>query len=154
MPLCGTSFYYASASPITCYCFLMSPYKLVLPLCLIHVKLPLHFWNFKFLVSGHGLACQPNFIGFSQSSTHPLLEDRWIARPAITQGRYVLSCVNRHAYAAPGMLHLYANVIYASWRMPRTCWFWIFGLKHLFSRWMHVVIQMKSIEWCLNDFDK
>ena len=47
-----------------------------------------------------------NFIGFGQSSAHPLQDDRWIARSAITRGSCVFNarehCVSRYASLRKG----------------------------------------------------
>ena len=50
-----------------------------------------------------------NFIGSGQNSAHPLLDDRWIARSAITRGSCVLNA-REHAYS---VMRLVANGIYA-----------------------------------------
>ena len=86
-----------------------------------------------------------NFIGSGQNSTHPLLDDRWIARSAITQGSCVLS-MREHLVS-----HLYANKIYVcDDRNPDE-----FGFLD-WNIYFHkgVIIQMMPVKWCDNIFNK
>ena len=70
-----------------CFCFFAASERIILKgpnvfFFLIHkIKL------MRLLVSRCGLACQQEiYIGSGQSSAHPLPDDKWLARSAITWG--------------------------------------------------------------------
>ena len=87
-----------------------------------------------------------NFIGSGQNSAHPLLDNRWIARSAITQGS--LMCVNA-VYSVMSLRKRNS----CKWRMPRNDLVsWIEALIFIMGR----IIQMAQMKWCRpnNIFDK
>ena len=69
-----------------------------------------------------------HFIFFGQSSAHPLLDDRWIARSAIRRDSWELSRVNQRTYTASGVPR-FVRKCNLRCVTNATRWFWLFRLK-------------------------